>query len=163
MEQEMELNISKPLVVLLVVIMVAGTLSMFAFSCLLADDEDPREESHSYYVYGTLDGEECTGTGTSEYARENTNYHNYNYVLELETASGESETVSFGMIFTSDDEPNYLYTYVGDAEYGGETVGVWYIEDMGVGYTFYVSEYCAVVYAEIESDGMSLVMELAGD
>lgn len=156
---------SVAIVVVLVIVMMAGTLTMFAFSLVLDDsDEDPYEQPREYTVSGTIDGVEYTGTGLCTYAEESTLYYTYYFTLTLEAADGSSESWSFGAIFESDALPaDDLYDYVGEGEYAGESVSVWYVLDYGTGYTIYVAEYCTVVYAEIASDSVSLVMEIVSD
>lgn len=156
------LRITPMFVTVFVVILVVGTLSMFAFTFLLNQTDDPHRDSHDYTVEGTIDGVEYTGTGASKYTPESTNYYNYQFDLVLADSSGNTRTVQFGMQFTRDDRPDSsLYTYVGESTVGDIAVTIWHIDDHGIGYTFYVSENCIVEYAEISDGSMDLVLTIS--
>ncbi len=59
---------------------------------------------------------------------------------------------SFGLVFGSDDLPlQTLYKRIEMKFIDGMEVRMWTITDMGVAYTFWVSEYCVVEKAHIIS------------
>lgn len=143
--------------VIFVAVLMVGSVSIYALS-ELNHTEDLHETERHYTVYGTRGGVECIGTGIAEYTPENSNYHVYSYFLNL----GDAGMFSFGMIFLADDTPDpSLYVEAGSSEVEGKSVSVWKQTNEGVGYTFYISDFCTVEKAEIVSDSMNIVMTLS--
>lgn len=144
------------IVTIFVAIFMVGTLSLYALS-MMNDVEDPHETERHYAVSGTWGGVECEGTGVAKYTPENSNYHLYSYVLDLDNG----ETFSFGMVFLADDTPDpSLYVTTGSTEIDGKSVSIWTHDNLGVDYTFYISDFCTVEKAILVSDSMDLVLVL---
>ena len=155
---------STVIVVLLVVLMMVGVLMMFMMSLVMEDDDDPREETREYTAYGTVDGVEYEGTATCSYANESSLCYTYYFTITLYADDGTELDMDFGAIFDLDDSPSSdLYDYVGEAEYGGETVTVWTMSSSFEAHVIYVSEYCTIVYAEIVSGTESVYLEIVSD
>lgn len=152
----MEVN-DKVVYAALVVLMMLATLSVvLVYSGLSASYVDEREASHEYTVEGTLDGDACTGAGTSEYVPETTAGRLYEFSF---TISSEQKTIDleFGIAFDTEDTPlTELYECIGTGTVDGVAVTIWYCEDNGVEYTFYVGELCTVQRVTVESSGYSV-------
>ncbi|MDO5861815.1 MAG: hypothetical protein Q4Q58_03365 [Thermoplasmata archaeon] len=129
------------LVALLTVVTASFAL---VFMGLSGSESDEREASHEYVLTGTVDGAECTGTGTSEYVNETGSGRVFQFTFTAVTDSG-SRTLEFGIAFDLEDSPNAsIYRSLGTADIDGETVGVWSYSEDGIEYTFYVGELCTV-------------------
>lgn len=139
---------SVALVAMLTVVTVSFAL---VFMGLSGSESDEREASHDYVLSGTIDGAECTGTGTSEYVDETGSGRVFQFTFTAVTESG-SKTLEFGMAFDLEDRPNAsIYRSLGTADIGGETVDVWSYSENGTEYTFYVGGLCTVERVHISS------------
>ena len=145
---------SKGVTILFVVMIVIGAVMMYAMVNLLQSaNPSPYDHSHEYDVVGTLDGESCTGAGSSKYAPENANCHLYRFDMEVSTAGGASEKLNFGMLFDKDGTVNEsMYTFLRSETYEGQELDVWKYVESGSTYTFHVGEYCHVMRVDVESE-----------
>ncbi|MDO5853941.1 MAG: hypothetical protein Q4Q62_07900, partial [Thermoplasmata archaeon] len=123
-------------------------------------ESDPREAAREYAVAGTLDGSECSGTGTCVYADETGNARFFAFAFEVSSATA-SRTVEFGIGFGLDDSPLEIYTYAGTAEVNGVTAEVWTYSEGGTSYTFCIGSLCTVLRATVSSADMEVTGDIA--
>lgn len=144
-------------IVAIVIVLMVGTLYTYMFS-EIQNEPDPRGESHTYIAEAQVDGIECEGKGKSVYTPENSSYHTYRFSFDL-YCENSPHTLTFGMVFGSDDRPDpTIYAYIGPGEPG--EIGVWKMVDGGTTYTFHVSEYCTVTSLTVFSDRIQMTAEL---
>lgn len=147
--------------VVLVALLVIGTASVFMISQFWQDAHpDPNTEGHDYIITGTLDGEDCTGTGSSSYKNESLTVYLFQFKFEVSSASG-SDKGDFGFICDRDGIPESdLYDYIGEDEISGVPVTVWHQKDKTADITFYLADECKVMRFLYSADGMELIGEI---
>ena len=108
-------NESKWVAAIFVILLMVGSLIMFAINVAIIDNTDnPHRVTHEYTFDGTLYGEPCTGEGTTVYTPEGP--YDHLYTLNAGISSSErKESVKIGLLFELDDVPSsFLYEYIGE-------------------------------------------------
>ena len=148
---------TKGAALIFVVLIMAGSLGMFALMQIIEfNNPDPNVHTDKYQFSGSLYGEPCSGMGTSDYKEESSREYVYYLEYTVESAS-HRENLSTGMIFDlHGDMVSDLYEYKGDDTIDGKAVKVWYQENKGVDYTYYVAEHCTVLKMLIQCSDYNL-------
>ena len=157
----MDLSGNKAMAIVLVILLMGGSVALFFMMEMMHQlNPDIHEESHDYTVTGTLYEEDCTGTGESKYAPENSRTYVYSVKLEVKSAN-HSEDINFGLIFDKDEkmEPS-IYKYIGEETIGDKTVSVYNYTEKGVNYTYYIGEHCKMIRAHVVSDHYDVIADI---
>ncbi len=144
--------------IVLVVMLIIGSVALFlmlqVFNTL---NPDEHELPHDYSFSGTLYGEECTGSGHSEYMDESSN--EYDYLVKFSLSSADKSYKSdFMMFFDREDRMlEKYYTYQGKEILDGVETDVWSRDEGGTSYTFYIGLKCKMYKVCIESDILDVI------
>ena len=134
-----------------------GSISLFLIGQLLNEmNPDPYNYSNDYEFTGTLDGVDCTGTGTTTYYRENDNYHLYQLEVKISN-SVRSEVKYVPMIFELDDRMIDLFEYIGKETIEGIETSVYEQYREGIDYTFYIGEMCELIRVDMVSKDLNVI------
>ncbi len=154
---------SKGSAILMCVVLIAGSMVMFAlYYGMSTTHPDPHEEDQMLSVTGTLHGEECTGDCAIEFVPEGGDYRLYQAKTTLISAGG-SKDIRFGIMFGKDDRPaSKMYEYKGTEQIGDVLTSVWTHSENDTDYTIYTGDLCRVLRFVAENDEYVITGNLKG-
>lgn len=143
--------------VVLVILMMAGSVGVFVlFQTIQNMNPDPHDVSRDYVFEGTVSGVDYTGKGTTTYAHETLNEHDYVLNYSIGPVSDK-----FLLAFTLEDKMQpKLYDHVGTGTIGEITVDIWTYDGDDKRYRLYTGGQCILYRVEITSDTMSITGNL---
>lgn len=151
------MNSRAPVVILaavLVIICVAGTLTVYGIGHILGDDAG----FPNYTVTGTeTDGTGIVGTVTCTDTRESSIQPVLRFDYSLETSEGTMELTSYLFLDTDGMPMEGFYTYTGTRDIQGTQTDVW--TDSDGEFSYCVSSDGDVLGIVIETDGVSAFAE----
>ena len=153
----MEGQINKGAVIVLVVLLMASSIALFfMFQMYSTLNPDYHEHDDDFEFTGTFYGEDCTGDGKSKYTNESAREHVYYLEYSLKYG-GKVYSDSTGLIFGEDDQliPD-LFTKVGISTLDDVDVTVYERSENGVDYTYYIAEKCTLLKIVMESSDYSI-------
>ena len=151
---------SKGAAALMCVVLIAGSLVMFAlYQGMSNSHPDPHAEAQILTVTGTLMGEECSGVCTIEYVPEAGEYRLYQATSTI-TSGTHTRDVRFGIIFGDDDLPvKSSYECIGKEVIGNVETTVWTHSENGTDYTFYIGDLCRVLRLVVSNGDYTIMGE----
>ncbi len=151
----------KVAMVILVLVLMAGSVAMFFMMNILHEmNPDPHEESHDYTIGGTLYGEDCTGTGKSTYAPENSNTYVYSVKFSFKSEN-HSQDIRFALLFDKEEKLNpSLYHHIRDDTIDGKAVSVYEYSNDKVSYTLYIGDTCTMIRADAVGENFSITADI---
>ncbi len=154
---------SKGAALLMCVVLIAGSLVMFAlYQGMSISHPDPHQEDQNLSVTGKLLGEECTGECIIEFVPEGGDYRLYQTKFTI-TSENNSKDIRFGIMFGKDDKPaKSMYEYKGTELIGDVETSVWTHSENGVDYTFYIGDLCRILRFVVENTDYSITGNLKG-
>ena len=154
---------TKGTAILFCMLLLMGSITMFIlYEGWMAMNPDPRDESHGYTFNGTLDDEECSGTGRIDYTPEAGKYRLYALNISVHSQTS-SKDIRVGLMFDSNNDlDSDIYTLEGTTEKDGVDLKIWSYSEKGIDYRFYVGELCLVHSITLTNDNLELNGSLTG-
>ena len=152
---------SKMMAIVLVILLMGGSIALFFMMTVLQEmNPDIHDQSHEYTVIGTLEDEDCTGTGTSKYTPETSTAYVYEVDLTF-SSKNHSDSIKFPLIFNLDEkmEPS-LFTYINDEVIDGKTVSVYTHSENGTNYRYYIGEHCTMIRVTVVSETYNITANI---
>lgn len=138
------MNRNNLIAVMIVLALLLGAVMLYASADLMGSmNPDPHSHRDSYSVTGSLEGEGISGTAICTPVRENGAFYNYDFRID----AGAEITLSFFLIFNSDEEP-FNCIQISDDTYR--------IIENGYRITFTTAENCLVEWFSMSSDSVEL-------
>lgn len=150
-------RLDNSMIIAIVVLLVLGSVVLFAMSTFMSDmNKDKHIHSHEYVFSGTLNGEECTGFGNSVYVEETTREYIYEITYELSSNNNKFKS-DFGLVFDHDENlTSSTDRYEGEEIIDDMVTKVWSRMDKNSYYKFWIGEYCELVKVSISSDNLQV-------
>lgn len=153
---------NKLIIVVLAVLLMAGSIGLYMMSLMLSDmNPDVRELPHEYDAVGTLDNTICFGEGSTTFIPESEVQHVYSVKYTVSNSS-VSYSDSFTIIFDADNRPvENVYSYIGKDKVFDVDVTVWSYDYKGSHIEFYVGEKCLIYLFDIVSDKVDITLTIS--